>query len=128
MKNIFIGFLMILTACTTASAITLTEKDAGQTTSVKLNEPVSIVLKANATTGYNWQYDSEQPKAFQILREDYEVNQHPEGMVGVGGHSIYTIKPTQKGLFTITAKYFRPWEQFNPSTDTELKFNFEINE
>lgn len=128
MKKIFIGFLILIAACSAAFAETLTEKDAGQTIHIKLNEPINIILKANITTGYKWHYTSEQSESYQVLNESYKVDKHPEGMVGVGGHSIYQINPTQKGTLTITARYFRPWEQFNPDKDKELKFNFEIEE
>lgn len=126
MKKIFLGLLIILTACSTASAITLTETNAAQTAEIKLGNIIKIKLKANATTGYNWHYTLSEPNAFKILSESYTTDKHPQGMVGAGGYHIYQVKPLKKGLFTITARYYRPWEEFNTQTDKELIFKLNI--
>ena len=60
------------------------------------------------------------------MKEKYIPNPHPNGMVGVGGKAVYKIKTLHPGKLTIITRYYRPWEQFNPEDDKELKFTVEI--
>ena len=126
MKKLFLFLLpFILMACDSFAELNLSEKDAGKPILAAVGDEISIGLNGNATTGYKWQFSCIPSSAYKILEETYEENTHPRGMVGVGGRTFYKIKLLQPGDLVIEARYFRPWEEFNPKTDKLLKFIIE---
>ena len=126
MKKLLYIFLILLTGCTNEPAQIITEQNAGQIIDTSVGKELSIQLNGNATTGYAWNFSSDSPTAYQIIEDDYVENKHPEGMVGVGGLHIYHIKTLQSGQFTITARYYRPWEEFNPKKDKQISFSIDV--
>lgn len=127
MKNLILAIYALITACSADPAIDLTEANNSQIISATVGEDITISLNGNATTGYKWQFSCENGTLFKVIKEVYVPNKHPSGMVGVGGKSIYQIKPLQKGTFTIIARYYRPWQEFNPQTDKSVKFIIEVH-
>lgn len=113
-------------SCSTSSALNLSEADSDQTFNTHIDEEITISLKGNPTTGYKWQFTSLNGTLFKVIEESYQVDKHPSGMVGVGGNFIYKFKPIKNGTFTIDARYYRPWENFNPQTDKSYTFTFEV--
>lgn len=126
MKSFILAIYALVTACSVDPAIDLTEANNSQIISAVIGENITISLNGNATTGYKWQFSCENGTLFKVLNETYVPNKHPSGMVGVGGKYIYQIKPLQKGTFNIIARYYRPWEQFNPQKDKSLKFTIHV--
>lgn len=128
MKNFIIIFLCTFLNLSAAFALELDENDNNKVFEVTKGEKISIRLNANATTGYNWHFEiaDDEKHLVKILKEKYVVNSHPAGMVGVGGKAVYKFKTLHAGKLTIIARYYRPWESFNPEDDKELKFTVEI--
>ena len=126
LKNFLLSLSLLLMSCSTSSALNLSEINSNQTIKTHINEEITISLKGNPTTGYKWQFTSSNGTYFKVLEESYQIDKHPSGMVGVGGHFIYRFKPIKKGTFAINAKYYRPWEEFNPEADKQYNFNFEV--
>ena len=128
MKNFIIIFLCTFLNLSAVFALELDENDNNKVFEVTKGEKITLRLNANATTGYKWQFQiaDDEKHLVKILKEKYVVNSHPEGMVGVGGKAVYKIQALKKGKLTIIARYFRPWEEFNPESDKELKFIIEI--
>ena len=123
-KNFITVFLCMFFNVCVCLALELDENDNNQTFEVKPEEKIAIRLNSNATTGYSWHFiiDDEEKSLIKVLKEKYEVKSHPKGMGGVGGKTVYKIKTLKPGKLTITARYYRPWEKFNPQNDKELKF------
>ncbi len=75
----------------------------------------SIELKANPTTGFQWQLLK--PLDGQLLEaagNRYQTTPQPAGkppMVGVGGMEVWTFKALRAGETSIEFKYVRPWEK-----------------
>jgi len=95
-----------------AKLVELTEKDNGGTIHVVPGATVRINLKANRTTGYSWALTGKPDE--KVLKSDgneYKVNDHPEGMVGVGGVDAWTFSALAPGKAEIVLGYARPWEK-----------------
>ena len=94
-------------------AVVLESKDSGASVTVKVGDTVRVKLKSNRTTGYSWAEIKDKTDA-KILKSDggdYEVNPHPEGMVGVGGVETFTFTALAPGRTEIALGYARPWEK-----------------
>jgi len=90
-----------------------TREDNGKTLKVKVGDVVSVKLKANRTTGYSWALASGKLDE-KILKSDgneYKVDEHPAGMVGVGGNDVWTFTAVAAGKTEIVLGYARPWEK-----------------
>lgn len=92
------------------------EETDQETIQAKLNQPFTISLPANPTTGYQWFVDYD----YGLLRED--SSQFESGAaslpprVGAGGTSVFVFTPVQPGKTTIRFVYRRSWE--NIAADT----------
>ena len=126
MKNYLLVALILLSACTPSVAQDISEADKDTPIAVDVGEDIVISLAGNATTGYKWHFSGDNAYLYKVIGEDYVTTAHPAGMVGVGGHYVYKIKALHKGTLHITARYFRPWESYNPHTDKSYKFIFDI--
>jgi len=86
----------------------------------KAGEYFEIVIpKGNATTGYTWKASG---NGLTIV-DDYIVDEHPEGMVGVGGTMVFYVKADKAGTYTLKAEYGRSWEN-SPIEAFEINLTF----
>ncbi|MCX6674557.1 MAG: protease inhibitor I42 family protein [Methanothrix sp.] len=87
----------------------------------RVNEPFTISLPANPTTGYDWKADYDyvllKPESAQFERGDSQA-------VGSGGSSVFVFLPVKPGKSTIYFVYKRSWE--NIVADTRA-FHVEIS-
>ena len=93
--------------------VVLESKDNDASVTVKAGDTVQVKLRSNRTTGYSWAEIKDKTDA-KILKSDggnYEVNAHPEGMVGVGGVETFTFTAVAPGKTEIALGYARPWEK-----------------
>ena len=97
----------------TGKTVVLETKDNGASVTVKAGDTVQVKLRSNRTTGYSWAELKDKTDA-KVLKSDggsYEVNAHPEGMVGVGGVETFTFTAVAPGRTEIALGYARPWEK-----------------
>ena len=97
----------------TGKTVVLETKDNGASVTVKAGDTIQIKLRSNRTTGYSWAEIKDKTDA-KVLKSDggnYEVNPHPEGMVGVGGVETFTFTAVAPGKTEIALGYARPWEK-----------------
>ena len=93
--------------------VVLETKDNGASVTVKAGDTVQVKLRSNRTTGYSWAELKDKTDT-KVLKSDggsYEVNAHPEGMVGVGGVETFTFTAVAPGRTEIALGYARPWEK-----------------
>ena len=87
----------------------------------KAGETFTIKIRGNPTTGYSWfleNRDNLDNSAIQALNlnehgssRDYITDEHPEGMVGVGGFYYFRFKGLKAGVnATLRFVNKRPWE------------------
>jgi inhibitor of cysteine peptidase len=92
--------------------------DPGKTIRVKVGEEFTISLKANPTTGYDWECTSVY-EWIQPLDKTYQADN--TGLVGSGGTDIFRFKAHGQGKATLDFVYKRLWE----TTSVEQK-NFTV--
>jgi predicted secreted protein len=89
----------------------------------KVNEPFTISLPANPTTGYEWKADYD----YVLLKQEsaqFEGAASETKRVGAGGTSSFVFLPIKPGKSTIYFVYKRSWE--NIAADTRA-FHVEIS-
>lgn len=105
----------------------MTKDDSGKTLKVKVGDVIRVKLKSNRTTGYSWaivsgKTDAKVLKAGEI---EYAVDEHPAGMVGVGGNDLCTFTALAPGKTDISLGYARPWEKDKEPAQT-FKLTVEV--
>lgn len=91
----------------------MTRDDNGKTLKLKVGDIIRVKLKSNRTTGYSWALISGKTDA-KVLKSgevEYKVDEHPAGMVGVGGNDFCTFTALAPGKTEIALGYARPWEK-----------------
>ena len=89
----------------------------------RVNEPFTISLPANPTTGYEWKADYD----YVLLKQEsaqFEGAASETKRVGAGGTSVFVFLPIKPGKSTIYFVYKRSWE--NIVADTRA-FHVEIS-
>jgi len=89
----------------------------------KVNEPFTISLPANPTTGYEWKADYDYV-LLKLESAQFEGATSETKRVGAGGTSSFVFLPLKPGKSTIYFVYKRSWE--NIAADTRA-FHVEIS-
>ncbi len=85
-----------------------------------INEPFTIALSSNPTTGYKWYADYDY---YLLSLEEERFEKEPSSDLGTGGRSVFVFKPLKSGKTTVSLVYRRPWENIVADTRT---FHVEI--
>lgn len=105
--------------------IKLKAANAGMIVNAKVGQELEVQLEGNSTTGYNWQFITFIGKDDMVeeLQSEYIPNENSEGMVGVGGKSVYRLKLLKAGEIIISAYYVRGNEEVdvNKKSDYAVK-------
>lgn len=109
MKKLFftlLVFTFILSACG-AEQSDLQITDPAQPISAVTDEEFNIVLDANPTTGYHWEFVTK-PEAgmVEFVSRDYVAGQPIT--TGSGGVDVWTFKAVSAGEAQITLGYYPP--------------------
>jgi inhibitor of cysteine peptidase len=90
----------------------MTRDDNGKTLKVKVGDTIRVKLKSNRTTGFSWALIGKtDAKVLKSGEVEYKVDEHPAGMVGVGGNDFCTFTALAPGKTEIALGYARPWEK-----------------
>ncbi len=90
----------------------MTRDDNGKTLKVKVGDVIRVKLKSNRTTGYSWALTGKtDAKVLKSGEVEYKVDEHPAGMVGVGGNDFCSFTALAPGKTDISLGYARPWEK-----------------
>jgi predicted secreted protein len=101
--------------------VTSEEEERLELIRARLNEPFTIELNSNPTTGYKWYADYD----YHLLNLDEEkYEKEASERIGAGGRSIFTFKPLKPGKTAISLVYRRPWENIVADVRT---YHVEIN-
>lgn len=128
MKKILVTiFCVLLTACQT-KIIHLNEADNGKKIIVNPEQEIVLELSGNITTGYSWEFVTEESASgiVEELENNYKPDEAPRGRLGVGGVSLYRFRVLKPGKVVIMARYYRPWQAYNPETDKSVKIVIEV--
>ena len=96
-----------------------TDADNGKTVAVAVGKAFDVVLKGNASTGFQWQAEKIDGDAVQKTgKPDYVLDPNPKRMAGVGGRFVLHFKATKAAKTRIRFVYVRPWEKDTPAART----------
>ena len=99
-------------AKTASKTYEMTRDDNGKTLKIKVGDVIRVKLKSNRTTGYSWALTGKtDAKVLKSGEVEYKVDEHPAGMVGVGGNDFCTFTALAPGKTEIALGYARPWEK-----------------
>jgi Predicted secreted protein len=78
----------------------------------------TIILKGNATTGYQWQFAKPlDENIVQLISSKYLADKTK--LVGAGGKQVWIFKALKAGQTNISFKYVRSWEKNTPPQNEE---------
>lgn len=81
---------------------------------VQAGQNFMIIMKVNATTGYQWQFAEPLDESIvQLINSKYLADKTK--LVGAGGKQVWIFKALKAGQTNISLKYVRPWEKNTPS-------------
>lgn len=80
--------------------------------SLKDSDLLSIELDENPTTGYRWEFVTDD-NVLELVFDEFTANLN-KGLLGAGGTRILTFKPLADKDTVLYLYYVRPWEVFIP--------------
>jgi predicted secreted protein/putative hemolysin len=101
--------------------VTFTEADNGKSADITQNTRFAVVLAENPTTGYTW--NATLSPGLELQSTDYQQNDSPSGMVGVGGSRTWVLIAKDLGDQKFSAIYGRSWE---PVSGNETAYSVTI--
>ncbi len=66
---------------------------------------ITVRLDANATTGYSWTYEIDDPAVLELVTEEYVADENAEGLLGVGGEWVASFHGLKAGTATLSLYY-----------------------
>ncbi|MEU0539281.1 protease inhibitor I42 family protein [Nocardia sp. NPDC005978] len=91
----------------------------GQVVRLAVGQSLSVWLAANPSTGYAWDVAMlDQNIVKQNGGAEYEQDPSPDGMVGVGGKTLWSFTAVAPGATRLQLQYRRAWEQGVPPAET----------
>lgn len=114
--------LVLLMAGCSASNSSALNSDPDKIIRVKVGQEFTIALKANPTTGYDWEYVGVY-EWIQPLNKTYQTDN--TGLMGSGGTDVFIFKTHGQGKAVMDFVYKRSWE----TTSAEQKsFTVEVSQ
>ena len=87
-------------------------------------EVFKVVLKANHSTGYSWQWDKKAGTSIiDSVHMSYVLSDR--AITGACGNEIWEFKAKRKGDYKLILKYSRPWENKLPAEIKEIHVSVE---
>ncbi len=115
MKN-FIFFLLLFASST--SSCFAEESKNPKVIKVQVGHNITIILKSNPTTGYQWQFANPLDEStLKLISSEYLADKTE--LVGVGGKQVWRFRALKPGETSISFKYVRPWEKNTPPRNAE---------
>lgn len=82
-----------------------------------MDKPFYIELKANPSTGYQWQADFD-TSLLKLNKTDFTQGSNTD-VVGAEVNQTFEFQILEKGDTSITFRYVRPWEANGAASDTK---------
>ena len=115
MKN-FIFFVLLFVSST--SACFAEESKNLKVIKAQVGHNITIILKSNPTTGYQWQVAKPLDEStLKLISSEYLADKTT--LVGAGGKQVWRFKTLKPGQTSISFKYVRPWEKNTPPQNKE---------
>jgi len=119
LSNLTLLLLAVLLWCACTN-ITKTYTIENSKIEIKAGKIFKIKLKANSTTGFEWEQNNQLNAEFlEMINSDYQPDKPVR--TGSGGWQIYTYKAIKPGVTTISLKYWRNWEPYEVAQVAEFE-------
>ena len=84
----------------------------------QVGQSFTVMLEANKTTGYEWQFAKPLDKRMvKLISTEYLTDK--TGLIGAGGKQVWVFEALKAGKAYIYFKYVRPWEKDVPPVKEE---------
>ncbi len=91
---------------------------------VRQGDVFKVILKANHSTGYSWQWENKPDKSIiDSVYVDYVLSD--KTITGAGGNEIWEFKANRKGEQKLIMLYKRPWEKEEANEKREILIKVE---
>ena len=89
----------------------ITVSEPGGQVTLTVGQELAVELRANITTGYQWQLVPPVPDVVTVIdRGTYSAAPGSEGRVGAGGTTSFVFRAVRPGRGEVNLAYQRPWE------------------
>ncbi|MBN2186615.1 MAG: protease inhibitor I42 family protein [Dehalococcoidia bacterium] len=75
---------------------------------VEVGDKIRVELCSNATTGFQWDYETTIENV--VEEEDHDFEESEGGIPGAAGVELWTFEAVGKGTTEIQMEYSQPWE------------------
>ena len=106
---IAIGGTIAAVSADTNATLALTATDSGKQITISDGDSFTVTLDSNPSTGFAWSISAITNEAV-IDDVSNEFNGADTGMIGAGGHEVWTFEAGDEGTSTIEMQYSRSWE------------------
>lgn len=107
-KTIFLSIVLIALA----PFCFANEEKQQRPMTVRIGDSFTITLRANMSTGYQWQLTALDEAMLQLVNSEYIP--YSTKRLGADGKQLFTFKALKAGETTISFKYAREWEKDKP--------------
>lgn len=103
--------LALAAGCGSTEQVELSAADDGRQIEMEVGQMLVVVLEANPSTGYRWDWVPSETGVFEQSGEaDFEQGD-TKGLVGAAERQILRFKTMQAGTAELELVYHRPWEK-----------------
>lgn len=88
----------------------LSKTDNGTEISISKGGEFKVILEANPTTGYQWEWVSDEASILELVREPEYTSTADPNLVGAGGVTVFTFEAKESGAGTLRLIYHRSFE------------------
>ena len=107
-------FLIVRPAWSAAGAISLTDKNAGQTVKIAVGQTLHVRLPSNPSTGYRWSA-AVSPAGPLAPAGAATYQASSPGLPGGGGAQTFPYHAVAAGTVHLSFDYARSWEHVAPA-------------
>lgn len=123
--------LLALTVVLTITVLTMacsSSANASNVPTLGSGKKMKLKFDTNPTTGYEWQYKTNEGGGAVILTDESYESSDPTGkLMGAGGYSTYTFVGSKKGHVTLTFTYLRHWDAGSALYDVVYELEVDDN-
>lgn len=102
--------LLLMAGCgPKGKGLQLKEENSGQKVTLEVGQTLTLTLKSNPTTGYQWQVRDLDEAVLKL--SNYEYRADTPITIGSGGVDVWSFEAQASGQTTLRLEYVRPWEE-----------------
>ena len=104
-----LALLLAVSCGPRGKGLQLKEENSGQKVTLDVGQTLTLTLKSNPTTGYQWQIAQLEEAVLKL--SSYEYRADMPITIGSGGVDVWSFEAQAPGQTTLRLEYVRPWEE-----------------